>query len=144
MYISDSKWTCSDSFYLYYKKVLNYYYKRLYFCGINFSRWAAQKHLRVKFAFSRCSLAMFLYYTKLASFSDAFTSNWKAQKQIKPHTYTLEYTHTHQQINRYCKYFRGFFKSHLPNLARNSQKFIHRKYYYFNTICTVYRFLKYD
>ena len=53
--------------------------------GVNFSRLAAQKHIRGLLN-SRLADAhlSFLYCTKLTSYNE-FTSNWAAQKQSRPH-----------------------------------------------------------
>ena len=42
----------------------------------------------VKFALSRLSSLVILYCTKLTSYNDALTSNWAAQKQSRPHTFS--------------------------------------------------------
>ena len=67
------------------------YCKRCYFHGINFSRLAAQKHIRglLNLHWADAHLS-FLYCTKLTSFNEwyiyKYVCNWAAQKQSSSQT----------------------------------------------------------
>ena len=129
--------------------MISTYCKRCYFRGINFSRLAAQKHIRGLLS-SRWADAhlSFLYCTKLTSINEwyiyKYVCNWAAQKQSRSQTdssicYPFASTHmVNTQLLRvqnvhtkYRKYFRGFLNLRLLNFARNSRKLMYRKYFHF-------------
>ena len=116
------------------------YCKRCYFCGINFSRFAAQKHIRgllnSRWADAHCHFCT--AQSQYHSMNDTFTSMYvtgqhknKAGLSLRQ-TRVYMYTHLHQHTwsivfntqlllvqnvhTKYCKYFRGFLNSHLLNL----------------------------
>ena len=128
------------------------YCKRYYFRGINFSRLAAQKHIRglLNSRWADAHLS-WLYCTKLTSFNEwyiyKYVCNWAAQTQSRSQTDSSILPiciNTHGQYTTptcpKCAYkisqiFRGFLNSRLLKFARNSRKLMYREYFRFYSSC---------
>ena len=106
------------------------YCKRWYFRGINFSRLAAQKHIRgLLNSRSGDAHLSFLYCTKLKSFNEwynyKYVYNWAARKQAdlrqtwvyypfaSTHMVNTQLLRVQNVHTKYRKYFRGFLNSRL-------------------------------
>ena len=129
------------------------YCKCCYFRRINFSRLAAQKHIRglLNSRWAEVHLS-FLYCTKLTSFNEWYpvylqntsmcvTGQHKNKAGLRQTWVYYPFALTHmvntqllrvQNVQtKYCKYFFGFLNSRLLNFVRNTRKLIYCISHYF-------------
>ena len=122
----------------YSKRFTVYYCKRCYFRGINFSRFAAQKHIRgllnLRWADAHCHFctaqsqysmndtftSMYMYITGHACTKTKQVSGSDRLEYIYPfastHMVNTQLLRVQNVHTKYCKYFRGFLNSRLLNL----------------------------
>ena len=130
------------------RKNVRLYCKRCYFRAINFSRFAAQKHIRgLLNSRSADAHLSFLYCTKLTSFNEWYilqvylTGQHKNKAGLRQTRVYYPFASTHmvntqllrvQNVHtKYRKYFRGFFEFALAEFPWNSRKLMYREYFHF-------------
>ena len=125
------------------KKLLKMKNSNSYFCGINFSRLAAQKHIRgllnsrwadAHLSFLYCTINIIQWMIHIYK----YLCNWAAQKQADLRQtwvyYPFASTHmVNTQLlrvqNVHTKYFRGFLNSRLLKNREIREKLMYREYF---------------